>query len=44
MSNSLRNGVYIAPKKSTRWQSGKGQNCPSGRLGGRPANGHNYDR
>jgi len=29
--------VFIAPKKSICWQSGKGQNCPSGQ----PANGHN---
>ena len=41
--NSSRGQIYI-PSKSTRWQSGKGQNCPSGRSGGRPANGHIYDR
>ena len=43
VQDQLKWGVFITPTNSARWQSSKGQNCPSGRPGGRSANGHNYD-
>ena len=44
VENQLKYGVIYSPITICPLATGKGQNCTSGRPGGRPANGQIYDR